>query len=47
MVTTDIAQTNGHRSTAMTVTSIPSAAKLQQLREQLKVVYLDRSEAID
>jgi len=47
MVTTDIAQTNGHRSTAMTVTSIPAAAKLQQLREQLKVVYLDRSEAID
>lgn len=47
MVTTDIAQTNGHKSTAMTVTSIPAAAKLQQLREQLKVVYLDRSEAID
>lgn len=47
MVTTDIAQTNGHRSPALTVTSIPAAAKLQQLREQLKVVYLDRSEAID
>jgi MoxR-like ATPase len=47
MVTTDIAQANGHKSTAMTVTSIPAAVKLQQLREQLKVVYLDRSEAID
>lgn len=47
MVTTDIAQTNGHKSTALTVTSIPAVAKLQQLREQLKVVYLDRSEAID
>lgn len=44
MVATDIAQTNGHKSTAI---AIPTINKLQQLRSQLKIVYLDRSEAID
>ena len=45
MIATEIAQTNGH-ITALTVTNTPSE-KLQQLREQLNAVYLDRSEAID
>jgi len=46
MLTTEIAQTNGH-ITALTVTQKSALAKLQQLREELKSVYLDRSEAID
>jgi MoxR-like ATPase len=46
MITTEIAQTNGH-STALTVTNKSPLGKLQQLREQLQNVYLDRSEAID
>ena len=41
-----IAQTNGH-VTALTVTHKSPSEKLQQLREQLKAAYLDRSEAID
>ncbi|MFN9670756.1 MAG: AAA family ATPase [Pseudanabaena sp.] len=46
MLATEIAQTNGHL-TALTVTPKSALAKLQQLREELKSVYLDRSEAID
>jgi MoxR-like ATPase len=46
MIATEIAQTNGH-ITALTVTPKSALAKLQQLREELKSVYLDRSEAID
>lgn len=46
MITAEIAQTNGH-FTALTVTNKSPLEKLQQLREQLKSVYLDRSEAID
>jgi MoxR-like ATPase len=46
MITAEIAQTNGH-STALTVTNKSPLEKLQQLREQLQNVYLDRSEAID
>ena len=46
MIATEIAQTNGH-ITALTVTNKSPLEKLQQLREQLKTVYLDRSEAID
>ena len=49
MIATDIAPTNG-KVKATTPSVAPSAAptvKLQQLREELKVVYLDRSEAID
>ena len=46
MLATEIAQTNGHL-TALTVTQKSALAKLQQLREELKSVYLDRSEAID
>ena len=46
MVATEIAQTNGH-TTALTVTNKSPLEKLQQLREQLQNVYLDRSEAID
>ena len=45
MIATDIAQTNG-KVKAITPSVAPSV-KLQQLREELKVVYLDRSEAID
>ena len=44
MMATEIAQTNGH-ITALTVTNNSPSEKLQQLREQLKTVYLDRSEA--
>ena len=46
MITAEIAQTNGH-ITALTVTPKSALAKLQQLREELKTVYLDRNEAID
>ena len=46
MIATEIAQTNGH-VTALTITPKSALAKLQQLREELKTVYLDRSEAID
>jgi len=46
MIATEIAQTNGH-ITPLTVTPKSALAKLQQLREELKSVYLDRSEAID
>ena len=46
MIATEIAQTNGHL-TALTVTQKSAFIKLQQLREELKNVYLDRSEAID
>ena len=46
MIATEIAQTNGHIST-LTVTPKSAFTKLQQLREELKNVYLDRSEAID
>lgn len=46
MIATEIAQTNGH-STALTVTNKSPLEKLQQLREQLQNVYLDRNEAID
>ena len=46
MLTTEIAQTNGH-STALTVPNKSAFEKLQQLREELQNVYLDRSEAID
>jgi MoxR-like ATPase len=45
MIATEIAQTNGH--IALTVTNNTPPQKLQQLREQLKAAYLDRSEAID
>lgn len=45
MIATDIAQTNG--KVKATTPSVASTVKLQQLREELKVVYLDRSEAID
>jgi len=44
MIATDIAQTNGN---VKATTPVASTVKLQQLREELKVVYLDRSEAID
>ncbi len=46
MIATEIAKTNGH-VTALTVTHKSPSEKLQQLREQLKAAYLDRSEAID
>ncbi|MFN6383353.1 MAG: AAA family ATPase [Pseudanabaena sp.] len=46
MIATEIAQNNGH-ITALTVTNKSPLEKLQQLREQLQNVYLDRSEAID
>ncbi|MFN5863762.1 MAG: hypothetical protein ACK451_17655, partial [Pseudanabaena sp.] len=46
MIATEIAQTTGH-ITPLTVTPKSALAKLQQLREELKSVYLDRSEAID
>ncbi|MCA6584529.1 MAG: MoxR family ATPase, partial [Pseudanabaena sp. M34BS1SP1A06MG] len=46
MLTTEIAQTNGHITT-LSVTPKSALAKLQQLREELQNVYLDRSEAID
>jgi MoxR-like ATPase len=46
MIATEIAQNNGHIS-ALTVTNKSPLEKLQQLREQLQNVYLDRSEAID
>jgi MoxR-like ATPase len=46
MIATEIAQNNGH-ITALTVTNKSPLEKLQQLREQLQTVYLDRSEAID
>ncbi|OYQ64545.1 hypothetical protein B9G53_11175 [Pseudanabaena sp. SR411] len=46
MIATEIAQNNGH-TTALTVTNKSPLEKLQQLREQLQNVYLDRSEAID
>ena len=45
MIATDIAQTNG--KVKATTPSVAPTVKLQQLREELKVVYLDRSEAID
>jgi MoxR-like ATPase len=45
MIATDIAQTNG--KVKATTPSVVPTVKLQQLREELKVVYLDRSEAID
>jgi MoxR-like ATPase len=47
MVATEISQTNGHISTALTVASLPANQRLQQLRQQLQELYLDRNEAID
>jgi MoxR-like ATPase len=45
MIATDIALTNGN--VKVTTPLVAPTVKLQQLREELKVVYLDRSEAID